>query len=151
VTRSNVTTSWTRGARGAWWEAAVQWEAEVQTDKRWRHDERWRNNQPDKRRETLMPLIMRGAWYEVVVCWEGEAQADGRWRRDKRWCKNQPDKRRNRGAMRGGGAMRGRGGGMTRDDATTSWTRGTMRGGDSSWWEAVAWREVTRQPARQEA
>ncbi len=31
-------------------------------DGRWQHDKRQCNNQPDKRRETLMPLILRGAW-----------------------------------------------------------------------------------------
>ncbi len=30
--------------------------------------------------------------------------------------------------MRGGGVMRGGGGGVTTGDATTRWTRGTMRG-----------------------
>ncbi len=31
-------------------------------DGRWRHDKRRCDNQPDKRHETLMPLILRGAW-----------------------------------------------------------------------------------------
>jgi hypothetical protein len=28
----------------------------------WRPDKRQHDNQPDKRRETLTPLIVRGAW-----------------------------------------------------------------------------------------
>ncbi len=141
--RSDMTTSQTRGIRGAHWEAVMQWEVKAQVDRRWQRDESQRDNQPDKRRKRGAMRggsAMRGrgadgrkaaAWRESAQqsagqeAWEGcnerrQCNERRRWRRDKRWCNNQPDKRhdeRRRRKLMGGGSM-------TRGDATTSRKRG---------------------------
>ncbi len=89
--------------------------AEALADARRHHEERLYNNQPEWTRG------MRGMQPEAAAQQELEVPAHGRHQHDERQCSSQPDKRHERGTMRGSGAMRGGGGGVTRGDTKNSW------------------------------
>ncbi len=79
--------------------------AEALADARRHHEERLHDNQPEWMRGT------RGVQPKGMAQQESEALADWRRWRDERQSDKQLDKRHERSAMRGGGAMRGRGAG----------------------------------------
>jgi hypothetical protein len=123
VTIVDATIIQTRGARWAQWEAVVRWEVEAKADGRRRHDKRQCNNQPDKRRETLTPLILRGVWL-------------------RRWCAERRRRRRTGGdGITRGDATTSQIRGVRGVQCEATVRRET---------EVAAWQVVTQQPAVQE-
>ncbi len=88
--------------------------AEALVDARHHHEERLYNNQPEWTRG------MRKMQPKATAQQELEAPAHGRHQRGKKQHGSQPDKKHERGITRGGSAMRGGGGGVTRCDTKNS-------------------------------